>query len=223
MSTNDSPQGYQPSQIDRVIKPLGEPLDIERATVAIPAEPFVQETDWMNFNGYEAKFRRVPAFAYAKARQHLRRVMRDNRPEPPTVSQGTRQMVNKADPYYQAQMSLWEQEWEDLQRDILSTTSVLVGLVLRHPVPADEDWVPFVIDILSSLGIQEHEIFTSFKYGEAKMRELLFKQYVILSDPTDMEKFNQFQANGNTDDEGNEEGQEDGYVEAVDMFRPEQE
>ena len=102
MSNNDS-QGYQPtnqqavqqvppqyqeSTIHRTEKPIGQPLDVERATVAIPAKSIVEETEMMNFNGYNAKFRRVPAFAFAKARQHLRRVMRDNRPEPPVAQQG---------------------------------------------------------------------------------------------------------------------------------------
>jgi hypothetical protein len=209
------------SVVHRTDVPIGAPMGIERATVAISDKPKVQETDWMAFNGYQAKFRRVPAFAYAKARQHLRRIMRDNKPIPPTVQRGTRSMVNKNDPYYLDQVSLWDSEWEDLQRDIVTTTSILVGIVLKDPVPPDEVWVDFVFDILGALSIDLEAIFTSFKYNEDKMRELLFKEYVILSNPDDMERFNAFQG-GEDITEGAETDGEDEYTEAVDMFRPEQ-
>ena len=209
------------SLIERTKRPLGEAMGIEQATIAVPDKPMVEETEWMTFNGYRAKFRRVPAFAYAKARQHLRRVMRDNKPEAPTVSRGTRQMVNKNDPYYLDQMSMWTSEWEDLQRDIITTTSILVGIVLGDPLPPDGVWTAYVLDILGSLDIIADEIFISFKYDDNKMRELLFKEYIILANPDDMEKFNDFQGGkgmGGEDTDG-----EVDYVEAVDMFRPEQE
>ncbi len=218
-SIHDEEFDTSSSVIQREKRPIGDAMGIEKATVAVPAQPLAQETEWMEFNGYEAKFRRVPAFAYAKARQHLRRIMRDNKPEPPTVQRGTRSMVNKNDPYYLDQLSLWQAEWEDLQRDVITTTSILVGVVLKRPVPPDGGWVNHVLDIMSAIGVgDEEEIFTSFKYNDGKMRELLFKEYIILSSPDDMEKFNAFQAGGEDTDDNDSD-----YVESIDMFRTEPE
>ncbi len=102
-----------------------------------------------------------------------------------------------------------------------------MGVVLKDPVPPDGDWVNHVLDIMSAIGVgDEEEIFASFKYNDDKVRELLFKEYIILSNPDDMARFNDFQEGKKLDDDDDDGEGEDGdsdYVEAVDMFRSESE
>ena len=207
----------QESEIIRTEKPPIPPLVPENAALSTTMSEGLEKTEWFTKNGCTFLFRKVPPYAFTTSRANLRRTLRANRPEPPTVKSGNRQTVNRNDPYYLEQMALWESEWSDLQEDVFTTTAIFVGIKIKGKVlPPDEEWLEDVLDILDAMGIDEETIFTSFKFDRDKIKELLFKQYVILGNNHMAGLFNDFVV---PESDNDEEG--DDYTEAIDSFRAE--
>ena len=99
-------------------------------------------------------------------------------------------------PVYHEALRIWEKETTNIDTLISKALSLFSGLILVDGMPPDEAWLPSLEEMFMLAGLDWDSAFQSFMYAPDKIKELYFKQYIVLGNALDMNAFTEFQNSG---------------------------
>lgn len=191
--------------------------DKASSSVPLRTKPLINETEWFNYNGHVIRFVKIPPFIFNEAKSQSRRLLRENKPEPPLVTQGSRQIINKNDPYYKERLDRWNGEWNDVEDMSNQNVLLLFGVEMKEAIPPLEDWLHPLFDrFFIQMGYDNvDDMLDSMGNTRQQMIKLYFYKYVLFDNEL-LIKLTAYQ-------EGELAGEQITEQYAVDMFRPETE
>lgn len=180
--------------------PLPEPQEVLNSVVSgLPGKNKSQQTPILLVNGIRVRYRKVPAMLYNTAKGMLAQKMKRNKPLPQEFiadTEGNR-VLGDQNPAYHEALRIWELEWDDIDTLVSTGVSLFSGLILVDGMPEDSEWIPDLRLMFESAGLEFDT--ASFIYEPEKIKELYYKQYVVLSNASDMANFTNYQSNGDSD------------------------
>jgi hypothetical protein len=191
---------------DQLLKDLpSEENVISAGIAAIPdtnlnGALLIQETEVLIVNGVRVKYRKVPAMLFNTARSAIRTKLENSEPEPQEFiadSDGTRVSGDQSPIYHEA-LAIWENETKNLDALVSTAVSLFSGVVLVDGMPPDESWLPRLQEMFELVGLELDLSFKSFMYEPDRIKELYFKEYIVLGNAQDMNNFTTFQNSGET-------------------------
>lgn len=154
----------------------------EKAAVAAGIKAVPKETAWIDIDGYTVRFKRVPAFLYAQARQTLHQILSESMPQVPVAVKGNRTLENPVEPTYLRNKHTWDVNYNLQMRDVGTMVAILYGIELKDSVPPTDEWLPNVIKMMSIIGEDWESYRNSYqRLSDELFLELIFKKYVILA------------------------------------------
>lgn len=181
-----------------------KPEKQQEANIAVSAIPnkngfgLLSESEIIEVNGFRVKYRKVPTMLYNTARATMRLRMKQNEPMPQQFiadKDGTR-ILGDQNPAYIEAVEEWRKEWADIDNLVSTGVSLLSGMVLVDGMPDESEWLPYLKMLFEASGLDFDKVFNSYLYNVDTVKEIYFKQFVVLSNSDDLDQFTKFQNTG---------------------------